>query len=128
MEMAARWTWEEREQIVDVIGCGAIKYNDLKNDHSADYMLSLYDILSNQGDTGVSLQFALACARSVISKSGVPMNELKMAQDVTIELDAGRKNTEGRLLGYCLGSQTKCSLSLPLRPFVGFSKILQGSS
>ncbi|RZC72256.1 hypothetical protein C5167_035446, partial [Papaver somniferum] len=91
MEMAARWTWEEREQIADVIGCGAIKYNDLKNDHSADYMLSLYDILSNQGDTGVSLQFALACARSVISKSG--------AQDVTIELDAGRKSTEGRLLG-----------------------------
>ncbi|KAI3914426.1 hypothetical protein MKW92_000759 [Papaver armeniacum] len=62
-------------------------------------MLSLYDILSNQGATGVSLQFALARARSLIRKSGVPMNELKMNQDVTIELDAGLQSTEGRSLG-----------------------------
>ena len=57
------------EHAASIIGTGAIKYADLKNNPATDYAFSYDKMLSTQGDTAVYLLFAYARVASILRKA-----------------------------------------------------------
>uniref|UniRef100_K3WKF0 arginine--tRNA ligase n=1 Tax=Globisporangium ultimum (strain ATCC 200006 / CBS 805.95 / DAOM BR144) TaxID=431595 RepID=K3WKF0_GLOUD len=58
------------------IGYGAVKYFDLRQSPTSNYIFSFDRMLSTNGDTAVYLMFAYARLCSIIRKSGVNIDEL----------------------------------------------------
>ncbi|MGW8380992.1 arginine--tRNA ligase [Streptomyces sp. ODS28] len=66
------------------VGIGAVKYADLSNSMTRDYIFDLDRMVSLQGDTSVYLQYAYARIRSIFRKAGedaaaAPHPELELA-------------------------------------------------
>ncbi|MEU3189858.1 arginine--tRNA ligase [Streptomyces sp. NPDC006992] len=77
------------------VGIGAVKYADLSNSMTRDYVFDLDRMVSLQGDTSVYLQYAYARVRSIFRKAGalrpVPHPELELApaeRALALHLDA----------------------------------------
>ncbi len=62
---------EECESIARMVGIGAMKYADLSNDRTRDYVFDLDRMLSFEGNTAPYLQYAHARIRSVFRKGNV---------------------------------------------------------
>jgi arginyl-tRNA synthetase len=61
---------EERRQIVEAVGLGAVKYADLSQNRISDYMFSWDKMLAMDGNTATYMQYAHARIRSIFRKSG----------------------------------------------------------
>ncbi|MGH3311367.1 MAG: arginine--tRNA ligase [Streptomyces sp.] len=61
---------EEIQERAAQVGIGAVKYADLSNSMSRDYVFDLDRMVSLQGDTSVYLQYAHARIRSIFRKAG----------------------------------------------------------
>lgn len=59
---------EEQDLAAAKIGCGAVKYFDLKNHPTTDYKFSYDRMLDTKGDTGVYLMYAFARINSILRK------------------------------------------------------------
>ncbi len=59
---------EEKERIAEVVGVGAVKYNDLKRHHKRDVIFDWEEMLNLKGDSGPYLQYTCLRCRSVLSK------------------------------------------------------------
>ncbi|MDF4254135.1 arginine--tRNA ligase [Streptomyces sp. WMMB303] len=77
------------------VGIGAVKYADLSNSMTRDYVFDLDRMVSLQGDTSVYLQYAYARVRSIFRRAGelrpVPHPELEPApaeRALALHLDA----------------------------------------
>ncbi|CAI5743417.1 unnamed protein product [Hyaloperonospora brassicae] len=62
------------------LGYGAVKYFDLRQSPTSNYIFSFDRMLSTNGDTAVYLMFAFARLSSIIRKSGVDMAALVAQQ------------------------------------------------
>ncbi len=62
--------------IGQAVGIGAIKYADLSNDLTRDYVFNFDRMISFEGDTGPYLQYAHARIRSIFSKTDLEPNSL----------------------------------------------------
>ena len=62
---------EERPQVAEVVGLGAIKYADLSQNRLSDYVFDWKKMLAMNGNTGAYLQYAYARIRSIFRKGGV---------------------------------------------------------
>ncbi|ESQ54646.1 hypothetical protein EUTSA_v10027313mg, partial [Eutrema salsugineum] len=71
------WTPEELDQTAEAVGYGAVKYADLKNNRTTNYIFSFDQMLSGKGNTAVYLLYAHARIYSIITKSGKDIDELK---------------------------------------------------
>jgi arginyl-tRNA synthetase len=60
---------EEQVRVARAIGVGALKYADLSNDRSGDYVFSFDRMLAFEGDTGPYLQYAVARIESIAEKA-----------------------------------------------------------
>jgi len=69
-EKSPHLTGDERNEVAQAVGIGAIKYADLSVDRNRDYVFDWDRMLSFDGNTGPYLQYAHARARSVLRKSG----------------------------------------------------------
>jgi arginyl-tRNA synthetase len=58
------------------LGYGAVKYFDLRQSPTSNYIFSFDRMLSTNGDTAVYLMFAYARLSSILRKSGVNVEEL----------------------------------------------------
>ncbi|HQR07464.1 MAG TPA: arginine--tRNA ligase [Gemmatales bacterium] len=85
----------ERQKIAEVVGIGAVKYADLCQNRSSDYLFSWEKMLAMQGNTGAYMQYAYARIRSIFRKVGVtaesirqtaPAISLKEPQERTLAL------------------------------------------
>jgi arginyl-tRNA synthetase len=56
---------EERQQIVEAIGIGAVKYADLGQNRTSDYVFSFDKMLATEGNTATYMQYAYARCRSI---------------------------------------------------------------
>ena len=56
---------EQRQEIAQAVGIGAVKYADLSNDRVKDYVFDWERMLSLEGNTAVYSQYAYARARSI---------------------------------------------------------------
>lgn len=68
---------EEVDAAAEKIGYGAVKYFDLRQSPTSNYIFSFDRMLSTTGDTAVYLLFAYARLSSIIRKSQVDVSELK---------------------------------------------------
>ena len=69
-EKAQDLTEEEIQDRAAQVGIGAVKYADLSNSMTRDYVFDLDRMVSLQGDTSVYLQYAYARIRSIFRRGG----------------------------------------------------------
>jgi arginyl-tRNA synthetase len=87
---------EERLAIARAVGIGAVKWADLKNEHTTNYVFDFDRLLAFSGNTGPYVQYASTRAKSVLRKASV---EVPDASSVVIVEDAER-DLALRLGGY----------------------------
>ncbi len=61
---------QQRHDIAEAVGIGAVKYSDLSKDRVSDYKFSWDQMLSMDGNTGPYLQYAYARIKSIFRKAG----------------------------------------------------------
>jgi arginyl-tRNA synthetase len=61
-------TEQERSQIAEVVGIGAVKYADLSQNRTSDYIFSWDKMLTTEGNTATYMQYAYARIRSIFRK------------------------------------------------------------
>ena len=80
-------TDEERQEVAERIGIGAIKYADLSHNRESDYTFSYDKMLAMTGNTAAYMQNSYARVRSIFGKAGVEPAELRES-GATILLDS----------------------------------------
>ena len=75
----------ERQHIAEVVGIGALKYADLSQNRTSDYVFSYDKMLAMNGNTATYLQYAHARVRSIFARGQVEPGDL-IAAGATIEL------------------------------------------
>jgi arginyl-tRNA synthetase len=73
-------TEEERARIAEVVGIGALKYADLCQNRTSDYVFSFDKMLAMNGNTGAYMQYAYARVRSIFARGGVCPEDLRQRQ------------------------------------------------
>lgn len=68
---------EEKKQIGEIVGIGAVKYADLSQHRTTDYMFSWDKMLAMDGNTSTYMQYAYARCRSIFRKGNVDVEELR---------------------------------------------------
>ena len=101
-------TEEELQQNANVIGYGAVKYFDLRQNRTSSYRFSYDEMLSLKGNTAVGLIYAYVRMRSIARKAGVANSD-----DLLTELEA--QHPEG--LSVALNTETEWALGLHLMRF-----------
>jgi len=62
---------EQRHQIAETVGIGALKYGDLSVARDSSYVLDFDRLLALTGNTGPYLQYATARIRSIFARAGI---------------------------------------------------------
>jgi len=70
---------EERRRIAETVGIGAIKYADLCQNRTTDYVFSYDKMLQLTGNTAAYMQYAVARVEGVLEKGGVDRGALRKA-------------------------------------------------
>jgi arginyl-tRNA synthetase len=96
-ERGGDFTEEEMVRMSKVIGFGAIKYFDLKQNRTTDYSFSYDKMLDFNGNTAVYLLYSYARICSIMRKAGADMAEVKAATPVLLT-----ETEKERLLGLAL--------------------------
>ena len=101
---------EERSEVANMLGIGAIKYADLSTDRTNNYTFEWEKMLSFDGNTAPYLQYAHARICSIFSKDGIDRNSIREAN---IYLNHEREMALGRaLIAFPEAFDSACSLSL----------------
>jgi arginyl-tRNA synthetase len=72
-------TPEQKRQIAEVVGLGAVKYADLSQNRTSDYIFSWERMLAMDGNTATYMQYAYARIRSIFRKEGEDERRLRSA-------------------------------------------------
>lgn len=76
---------DERREVADAVGIGAVKYADLSKNRTSDYVFDWEQMLSFDGNTAPYLQYAYTRIRSIFRRGGVDPAALDSAMDLTSE-------------------------------------------
>jgi arginyl-tRNA synthetase len=68
---------EERRRIGEVVGLGAVKYADLSQNRTSDYVFSWDKMLSTEGNTATYMQYAYVRNRGIFRKGDVDVRPLR---------------------------------------------------
>jgi len=60
----------ELENLAGIVGIGAVKYADLSNHRTTDYIFDFDKMLATEGNTATYMQYAYARCRSILRKAG----------------------------------------------------------
>jgi arginyl-tRNA synthetase len=71
---------DERRQVAERIGIGAIKYADLAHNRTSDYVFSYYKMLAMTGNTATYMQYSYARVKSIFAKAGVGQSAIRNPQ------------------------------------------------
>jgi arginyl-tRNA synthetase len=67
----------ERRRIAEVVGLGAVKYADLSQNRTTDYLFSWEKMLAMDGNTATYMQYAHARIRSIFRKGEIDADKLR---------------------------------------------------
>jgi arginyl-tRNA synthetase len=67
----------ERRHVADTVGIGAIKYADLAQNRTTDYVFSFDKMLQLTGNTAAYMQYAVARVEGILTKGGVDRAALR---------------------------------------------------
>jgi arginyl-tRNA synthetase len=62
---------DERQRIAEAVGIGAIKYADLSQNRTTDYVFSFDKMLQLTGNTAAYMQYAVARVEGIFAKGGI---------------------------------------------------------
>jgi arginyl-tRNA synthetase len=62
---------DEKRQIAEAVGIGAVKYADLSQNRTSDYKFDFDKMLATEGNTGTYMQYAYARCRAIFRKGQV---------------------------------------------------------
>jgi arginyl-tRNA synthetase len=79
-------TADQRRHIAEVVGISAIKYADLSQNRTSDYVFSYDKMVAMNGNTATYMQYAYARVRSIFRRGEVDIEQLRAANP-TIKLD-----------------------------------------
>ncbi len=84
---------EEKSEIAEKIGIGAVKYADLSQYRTTDYIFSWNKMLSLHGNTAPYLQNAYVRIRSIFRKAGeaAPKTEQQLVFSDTVEIQLAKR-------------------------------------
>jgi arginyl-tRNA synthetase len=68
---------EQRARVAETVGIGALKYADLSQNRTSDYVFSYDKMLAMNGNTATYMQYAYARVRSIFAKGGVDVDALR---------------------------------------------------
>jgi arginyl-tRNA synthetase len=68
---------DQRRQIAERVGIAALKYADLSQNRTSDYVFSYDKMLAMTGNTATYMQYAYARVRSIFAKGGVDVEALR---------------------------------------------------
>ena len=88
---------EERHQIADAVGIGALKYGDLSVARDSSYALDFDRLLGLTGNTGPYLQYATARIRSIFHRAGEDPDK---AAGPIVATEGAERALALRLLGF----------------------------
>ncbi len=88
---------EERRQVAERIGIGAIKYADLAHNRTSDYVFSYDKMLAMTGNTATYMQYSYARVRSIFAKGAVDREKLRASKTV-IQLQQPQERALGMAL------------------------------
>jgi len=69
----------ERQRIAEAVGIGAVKYADLCQNRTTDYVFSFDKMLELKGNTAAYMQYAVARVEGIFAKGGVDRAALRAA-------------------------------------------------
>ncbi len=87
---------EEMDEVSRVVGIGAVKYADLRQNRLSDYQFDWDKMISFQGNAGPYLQYAYARCASIFAKGGLSMDD--SAAEASVSLETPTEQTLGRHL------------------------------
>ncbi len=73
-------TEDEKRQIAEVVGLGAIKYADLSHNRTSDYEFDTEKMVQLEGNTSAYIQYSYARISSILRNSGVEIVESNAQQ------------------------------------------------
>ena len=79
-----------RRQIARAVGIGAVKYADLSQNRTTDYVFSWAKMLAMNGNTGPYLQYAYVRVQSIFRKAGNTASNAPVTLDHPTELDLAK--------------------------------------
>ena len=88
---------DERQQVAQRIGIGAIKYADLAHNRTSDYVFSYDKMLAMNGNTATYMQYSYARVRSIFGKGEVDLETLRTG-GATLRLVAPQERALGLAL------------------------------
>jgi len=68
---------DQRARIAESVGIAALKYADLAQNRTSDYVFSYDKMLAMNGNTATYMQYAYARVRSIFAKGGVDAQQLR---------------------------------------------------
>ncbi|MES1213482.1 MAG: arginine--tRNA ligase, partial [Singulisphaera sp.] len=68
---------EQRQGIAQTVGIAALKYADLSQNRTSDYVFSYDKMLAMNGNTATYMQYAYARVRSIFRRGGVDVEKLR---------------------------------------------------
>ena len=74
---ALDFTESEIDQIAEAVGVGAVKYADLCQNRTTDYIFSWSKMLATNGNSGAYMQYAYARNCSILRKAGVSIERFR---------------------------------------------------
>ena len=72
---------EDRRHVAETVGIGAIKYADLSQNRTTDYVFSFDKMLQLTGNTAAYMQYAVARVEGIFSRGGVDREEVRRSCD-----------------------------------------------
>ena len=82
---------EQRQHIASVVGIAALKYADLSQNRTSDYVFSYDKMLALDGNTATYLQYSYARVQGIFTKGGIDIAALRQsATGFTLEHPAER--------------------------------------
>jgi arginyl-tRNA synthetase len=74
-----RLTPQQRREVAEVVGIGALKYADLSQNRTTDYIFSYDKMLLMNGNTATYMQYSYARVRSIFTKGGLEADAVRAA-------------------------------------------------
>jgi arginyl-tRNA synthetase len=70
---------QQRACVAETVGIGALKYADLSQNRSSDYVFDYEKMLAMNGNTATYMQYAYARVRSIFARGDIDIEELRKA-------------------------------------------------
>jgi arginyl-tRNA synthetase len=75
---------EAKQEIHEVVGIGAMKYADLSQNRTSDYVFSYDKMLATEGNTATYMQYAYARCRSIFREGGVDESRFRTSPPAVV--------------------------------------------